>query len=76
MIAIVNRTEKLGEGEYGKGKQIYECRINDMKPFFYFEHNFEDGLSACLYNAYVAACEFEKNEMKGRSTTTSKKWPY
>ena len=62
MIAIINRTEHRDYnygGKYGVGKQLYSLQIND-NYLTKFEHNFEDGLSACLYKAYVAACNYEE----------------
>lgn len=63
MLAIVNRTEELSKGMsvYGKGRQIYTLQINN-KILAQFEHVFEDGLSRCLYQAYVAACNYEESQ--------------
>jgi hypothetical protein len=64
MIAIVNRTEELsqGMGVYGQGRQIYTLQINN-KVLAQFEHNFEDGLAQCLYQAYVTASRLKEGDL-------------
>ena len=60
MIAIVNVTDKEGKGEYGKGTQTYEVRIN-YKVLFKYTHKFEDGIAECLYKAANAAKKWEED---------------
>jgi hypothetical protein len=48
LIAIVNISP-----EYGKGRQLYEVRINrEVKAVFW--HNYKDGLAVCLRKASEA----------------------
>jgi hypothetical protein len=46
-VIIHNVTEILGHGEYGKGKQTYDLKINH-RLMCRFNHHFEDGLAICL----------------------------
>lgn len=53
-IIIQNITEARKVGEYGKGNQLYQLRINS-KVIAEFVHNFGDGLGECLRKAGTAA---------------------
>jgi hypothetical protein len=46
-VIIQNITEAIDAGEYGKGKQTYELRLNHH-ILCRFTHHFEDGLPICL----------------------------
>jgi len=48
-VVILNVSEDNGL-EYGKGKQVYQLRIN-YRILCTLEHNFEDGLSSLLREA-------------------------
>ena len=53
-VIIQNVTERDGHGEYGKGLQHYELRIN-AKIIAQFTHTYENGLARCLELAARAA---------------------
>ncbi len=59
-IIITNISENRGL-QYGKGRQIYQLKINHTVKCE-FEHNFEDGLSTCLIEAADEFDRVEKSE--------------